>query len=177
MIPQYSIQEWHEQMPWNTDAMVEQDLIICRALISIFNDEFLASQLAFRGGTALHKIYLQPQPRYSEDIEFEELMGTKLRALYQRKKGRDLFDLHKGLTARECNVEKILECYRKYMEFVVGRAPSYKEFVQNMNEKMQDDEFLTDVEPLLRHEVAFNPQEAYQFLYNKVIEKMIVPAT
>ena len=109
--------------------------------------------------------------------QFEELMGTKLRALYQRKKGRDLFDLHKGLTARECNVEKILECYRKYMEFVVGRAPSYKEFVQNMNEKMQDDEFLTDVEPLLRHEVAFNPQEAYQFLYNKVIEKMIGPAT
>ena len=33
--------------------------------------------------------------------QFEELMGTKLRALYQRKKGRDLFDLHKGLTARE----------------------------------------------------------------------------
>ena len=55
-------------------------------------------------------------------------MGTKLRALYQRKKGRDLFDLHKGLTARECNVEKILECYRKYMEFVVDRSPSYKEF-------------------------------------------------
>ena len=26
MIPQYSIQEWHEQVPWNTDAMVEQDL-------------------------------------------------------------------------------------------------------------------------------------------------------
>ena len=29
MIPQYSIQEWHEQVPWNTDAMVEQDLIAC----------------------------------------------------------------------------------------------------------------------------------------------------
>jgi len=27
MIPVYSIQEWHEQVPWNTDAMVEQDLI------------------------------------------------------------------------------------------------------------------------------------------------------
>ena len=104
-------------------------------------------------------------------------MGTKLRALYQRKKGRDLFDLHKGLTVRECNVEKILECYRKYMEFVVDRAPSYKEFVLNMNEKMQDEEFLTDVEPLLRPEVVFNPQVAYQFLYDKVIEKMIVPAT
>ena len=53
----------------------------------------------------------------------------------------------------------------------------YKEFVQNMDEKMQDKEFLTDVEPLLRAEVAFNPQEACQFLFDKVIEKMIVPAT
>lgn len=33
MIPQYFIQEWHEQVPWQTDAMVEQDLIICRALL------------------------------------------------------------------------------------------------------------------------------------------------
>ena len=106
---------------------------------------------------------------------FEELMGTKLRALYQRKKRRDLFDLHKGLNARECNIERILECYRKYMEFVVDRAPSYKEFFQNMNEKMQDEEFLTDVEPLLRPEVVFNPQDAYQFLFDKVIQRMIVP--
>lgn len=34
MIPKYSIQEWSEQVPWNTDAMVEQDLIICRALVA-----------------------------------------------------------------------------------------------------------------------------------------------
>ena len=54
MIPQYYIQEWHEQVSWNSDAMVEQDLIICKALVCIFNDEYLASQLAFRGGTALH---------------------------------------------------------------------------------------------------------------------------
>ncbi len=65
MIPQFSIQEWREQVPWNTDAMIEQDLIICRVLVCIFSDEFLASQLAFRGGTALHKLYLQPQLRYS----------------------------------------------------------------------------------------------------------------
>ena len=61
MIPQYYIQEWHEQVPWNSDAMVEQDLIISKALVCIFSDEFLASQLAFRGGTALHKLYLTPQ--------------------------------------------------------------------------------------------------------------------
>ena len=91
-------------------------------------------------------------------------------------RGRYIFDLQKGLITRECSVEKILECYHKYMEFVVDRAPSYKEFMQNMNEKMQDEESLTDVEPLLRPEVDFNPQEAYQFLYEKVIEKMIVSA-
>lgn len=262
MIPQFFIQEWHENVPWDTDAMVEQDLIICRALISIFSDEFLASQLAFRGGTALHKLYLQPQPRYSEDIDlvqitpgpikpilyrlgevldwlpnrstaqkkhsnkmyfkfdsemppvehlrlkieincfehfnvlglvkvpfvmkngwfsgeaelttyhFEELMGTKLRALYQRKKGRDLFDMHKGLTARECNIKKVLQCYKKYMEFVVERAPSYKEYVQNMQEKMEDREFLIDVNKLLRPGTVFNPQEAYQLVYEKLIDKM-----
>lgn len=262
MIPQLFIQEWHENVPWDTDAMVEQDLIICRALISIFSDEFLASQLAFRGGTALHKLYLQPQPRYSEDIDlvqivpgpikpilyrlgevldwlpnrstaqkkhsnkmyfkfdsemlpvehlrlkieincfehfnvlglvkvpfkmkngwfsgeaelttyhFEELMGTKLRALYQRKKGRDLFDMHKGLTARECDIEKVLQCYKKYMEFVVERTPSYKEYVQNMQEKMEDREFLTDVNKLLRPGTVFNPQVAYQLVYDKLIDKM-----
>ena len=33
MIPQYAIQEWHEQVPWNADALVEQDLIISRAFL------------------------------------------------------------------------------------------------------------------------------------------------
>ena len=31
----------------------------------------------------------------------------------------------------------------------------------------------TENKLLLRPEVVFNPQEAYQFLYDKVIEKMI----
>ena len=55
------------------------------------------------------------------------------------------------------------------------RCHLYNKFVQNMNEKMQDDEFLIDVEPLLRPEVAFNPQEEYQFLYDKVIVKRLYP--
>ena len=69
----------------------------------------------------------------------------------------------------KCPGTQMLACYRKYMEFVVGRAPSYKEFLQNINEKIQDEEFLTDVVPLLRPDIVFNPQEAYQFLYDKVI--------
>ncbi len=73
MIPEYFIQEWYENAPWQDSAMVEQNLIICRSLVSIFSDEFLASQLAFRGGTALHKLHLQPQPRYSEDIDLVQI--------------------------------------------------------------------------------------------------------
>ena len=58
MINRIAIQQWSEHAPWIDNAQIEQDLIICRALVSIFSDEFLASQLAFRGGTALHKLYL-----------------------------------------------------------------------------------------------------------------------
>ena len=52
MIPQRYIQEWKEQAPWPTDAQVEQDLIIARALIELFSDELINKSLAFRGGTA-----------------------------------------------------------------------------------------------------------------------------
>jgi predicted nucleotidyltransferase component of viral defense system len=65
MIPKEHIIEWKETVPWTDAQMVEQDLIICRALVAIYNDNFLSSHLAFRGGTALHKLYLSPQPRYS----------------------------------------------------------------------------------------------------------------
>lgn len=69
MIPESAIIEWRDTVPWAEDAQVEQDLIICRALTAIYQDEFLSKRLAFRGGTALHKLYLSPQPRYSEDYE------------------------------------------------------------------------------------------------------------
>jgi predicted nucleotidyltransferase component of viral defense system len=65
MIPKSAIIEWHKTVPWPSNEQVEQDLIICRALVAIYQDEFLSKSLAFRGGTALHKLYLSPQPRYS----------------------------------------------------------------------------------------------------------------
>ena len=65
MIPMQFITQWREDAPWSDFDKVEQDLIICRALVAIFSDEFLKENLAFRGGTALHKLYLDPAPRYS----------------------------------------------------------------------------------------------------------------
>ena len=253
---------WNEKVPWEDHAKVEQDLLICRCLVAIYNDEFLASQLAFRGGTALHKLYLSPQPRYSEDIDlvqihpgpiknilyrlgevldfmpdrvtkpkrynntmlfrmeseipptvpirlkveincyehfdvlglvkrpfsvenswftgqaelttyqFNELLGTKLRALYQRKKGRDLFDLYVGLTEGQCNAEEIIQCYNRYMAFVVEKPPTHKQFVNNMEIKMNDTEFLGDTIGLIRPEIAYDPVAAYQLVKGTLIDRL-----
>lgn len=53
MIPQDFITEWREKAPWMQLSQVEQDLVICRALVEIFNHPALKEKLAFRGGTAL----------------------------------------------------------------------------------------------------------------------------
>lgn len=69
MIPQSYITAWRKKAPWQEDFQVEQDMVIERALIEIYNEPFLKERLAFRGGTALHKLYLSPAARYSEDID------------------------------------------------------------------------------------------------------------
>lgn len=58
MIPKPYIAQWQEQTPWSSFDQIEQDLIISRTLVEIFSDDFLRENLAFRGGTALHKLYL-----------------------------------------------------------------------------------------------------------------------
>jgi predicted nucleotidyltransferase component of viral defense system len=63
------INGWRRYAPWSSDLMVEQDYLLCQAVAAIFEDSFLKSQLAMRGGTVLHKAHLAPASRYSEDID------------------------------------------------------------------------------------------------------------
>ena len=88
MIPRAHITAWRANAPWATDAQVEQDLVISRALVEIFSDAALADAFAFRGGTALHKIFFQPAARYSEDIDLVQIaakpIGPALDALRAR---------------------------------------------------------------------------------------------
>ena len=58
------------------------------------------------------------------------------------------------------------------MEFVVDKAPSYKQFVYNMQEKMEDPEFTNDMQSLLRPDTTFNPNDAYPLIYETFIDKM-----
>jgi len=74
LIDRAYITEWQQSAPWPQRYQVEQDLIICRALVEIFNHPLLAEQLAFRGGTALFKLHLPPA-RYSEDIDLVQVQA------------------------------------------------------------------------------------------------------
>ena len=103
----------------------------------------------------------------------EELLGTKLRALYHRKKGRDLFDLYIALTSKEVDIDLVIRCYIRYMEFVVSQPPTYKQFIQNMENKMNDPEFLGDMENLLISEEAYEMQAAYRVVKERIIDKLM----
>ncbi len=78
MIPSDPIAEWRTHTRWATDEQVEQDLVLSRALASIFEDAGLARTLALSGGTAFHKLYFSPARRYSEDIDLVQLQRRKL---------------------------------------------------------------------------------------------------
>jgi len=72
LIPADFISEWQTFAPWRETYQVEQDLVISRALVEIFSHPVVSENLAFRGGTALYKLYLQPV-RYSEDIDLVQI--------------------------------------------------------------------------------------------------------
>jgi len=88
MIPRAHITAWRRYAPWSTDSQVEQDLVLSRVLVEIYSDPVLSSSLAFRGGTALHKLFLTPAARYSEDIDLVKIeagaIGPVMTALRSR---------------------------------------------------------------------------------------------
>src|SRR5690606_38850872 len=84
MIPQSYITAWQKQAPWQENYQVEQDLIIQQALIALFSDEFIRERLAFRGGTALHKLFLAPAARYSEDIDLVQVQPEPFGAIINK---------------------------------------------------------------------------------------------
>lgn len=74
MIPELYIAEWRQKAPWPETLQIEQDLVISRALVEIYSHPLLAEALAFRGGTALYKLFIKSAQRYSENID---LVQTK----------------------------------------------------------------------------------------------------
>lgn len=97
-----------------------------------------------------------------------ELLGTKLRALYQRRKGRDLFDLWYALSFCACVPEEIVQCFLKYMEHgdcKIGR----RELATNLQEKIADRRFLSDVPPLIKTGLDYDAAASGELVCEKLI--------
>ena len=103
----------------------------------------------------------------------EELLGTKLRALYQRKQGRDLFDLAVAFEkVPKLDAKKVVSCFLRYVEHE-GASISRAEFESNLLEKLADPVFTEDMSPLLvlgeHPSPALHPQNAGGTVMDKVI--------
>jgi predicted nucleotidyltransferase component of viral defense system len=96
----------------------------------------------------------------------EEMIGTKIRALYQRKKGRDLFDLYK-LNELGVDWDKIIASYK-----LLNIGTSQKEFQDNMKEKEVDATFLNDMGPLLPSNVEYYIKDAFSWFYQTILPKL-----
>ena len=91
-------------------------------------------------------------------FEPEELFGTKLRALLQRRKNRDLFDLHEGLKQLSMDPDKLIACFVHYLS-LEGKPISRAIAEQRMLEKLSRS-LTEDVAPLLPVGVQFNDDDA-----------------
>ena len=73
----------------------------------------------------------------------------------------------------ELDLNQIIECFKAYTKFATGkRPPSKKEFLLNIEEKENDPDFTGDMEALLRPEIAYNQEAAFEWLKNELIEKI-----
>jgi len=255
VIPLAYIQAWRAYAPWPDLRQVEQDMIICRALCDLFSAPALDGKIAFRGGTAMHKLLFKQPLRYSEDIDLvqtraepigatvdairevlawlgkcqreqaghsmhlvfrfnpetdeqavlklkveintrehdslygvqaypfsvdngwysgkadvrsftpEELFGTKLRALLQRRKNRDLFDLHHGLTQLSLDSEKLIASFEHYLALegnLISRAMAEQRMLQKLTRSLTE-----DIDPLLPGGIEFTDAHAID-AFNRV---------
>lgn len=87
-------------------------------------------------------------------FEPEELFGTKLRALLQRRKNRDLFDLHQGIEQLALDADKVVSCFEHYLS-LEGSAISRAEAEERMLKKLTRS-LTEDIELLLPAGVRFD---------------------
>ncbi|MHB8536154.1 MAG: nucleotidyl transferase AbiEii/AbiGii toxin family protein [Sulfuricaulis sp.] len=67
-------------------------------------------------------------------FEPEEIFGTKLRALLQRRKNRDLFDLNEGLRQLSMDPGKLIACFEHYLALEgkpITRAAAEQRMLRN----------------------------------------------
>ncbi len=104
----------------------------------------------------------------------EELLATKLRALLQRDKGRDLLDLFHALEAfQDLNTARMVEYFGLYLD-ASGTPISRAQAEQRMFAKLAAPRFMTDIRPLLAPEEAAKlTDDATRSIFIIVFERLI----
>jgi predicted nucleotidyltransferase component of viral defense system len=100
--------------------------------------------------------------------QLEELMATKLRALYQRRKGRDLFDVAHVFRNNLADKDLTIAIFQRYCE-KEGVTISGKDFIINMREKRSNEHFRHDMDLLLPEEIVWNFHEVFEFVQDTII--------
>ncbi len=106
-------------------------------------------------------------------FEPEEVFGTKLRAVLQRRKNRDLFDLHHGLEQLAMDPDKLIACFDHYLA-LEGRPITRAMAEQRMLEKLTRS-LIEDIAPLLPAGVHFNDDDAiraFERVWNELITRI-----
>lgn len=101
----------------------------------------------------------------------DELLGTKLRALYQRSKGRDLFDLWYAGTTAPVDADRVVDSFGRYLEHQ-GLAVRRRDFAANLAAKLGDPAFVRDTQPLLAAAGGWDPHAAVQFLADQFLSRL-----
>ncbi|MBA3546400.1 MAG: nucleotidyl transferase AbiEii/AbiGii toxin family protein [Nannocystis sp.] len=101
----------------------------------------------------------------------DEMLGTKLRALYQRRKGRDVFDLWYALTQASASPERIVACFDRYMR-EGGHSVSRAMFEKGLQEKLSNSLFRADMTPLLRPGVNWDVDRAGALVMEQLIARL-----
>ncbi len=101
----------------------------------------------------------------------DELLGTKLRALYQRKQGRDLFDLATALERFEVEPQRVVETFSEYMEHE-GHRVTRAQFERNLSGKLEDRKFIGDISPLLAAGFEWDVEKAGTVVSSRLIARL-----
>lgn len=101
-----------------------------------------------------------------------EMLGTKLRALYQRRKGRDLFDIWRSHSCGVLDPKPVVAAFKRYME-EGGVVPRRDLFLENLHAKMRSRAFLSDTPPLLRPGIEYDPAKAAAFVENRLLVHLL----
>ena len=100
----------------------------------------------------------------------EEIFGSKFHALLQRRKNRDLFDIHEGLSQLSLDIEKIIASAVHYMMMegkIITRALAEQRMLEKLGPNLAD-----DIGPLLPIGTRYHHDDAI-IAFNNVWRKLI----